>query len=101
MSILAWIQHYVETLPREKPCLSFTLLDYGLQVAIDQALSRLASAGKIVKFTPGVYTQLGQNRYVGETPRHHLKSIKLLQPKQALWPRFTGMETTRQFGFRL
>lgn len=90
MSILAWIQHYVETLPREKPCLSFTLLDYGLQVAIDQALSRLASAGKIVKFTPGVYTQLGQNRYVGETPPAPFKIDKAIAAKTSSMAQIHG-----------
>lgn len=75
------IMEYAENLPEATPLCPAGLLHLGNRAAVDQALSRLARSGKLMRIFQGVYMRPIETRF-GQCP----PSIgKALQALSALW----------------
>ena len=75
------IMEYAENLPEATPLCPAGLLHLGKRAAIDQALSRLARAGKLMRIFQGVYMRPRQTRF-GECAPSVGKALRSLA---ALW----------------
>ena len=75
------IMKYAEDLPEATPLCPAGLLHLGKRAAIDQALSRLARAGKLMRIFQGVYMRPRQTRF-GECAPSVGKALRSLA---ALW----------------
>ena len=75
------IMEYAENLPEATPMCPAGLLHLGKRAAIDQALSRLARAGKLMRIFQGVYMRPRQTRF-GECAPSVGKALRSLA---ALW----------------
>lgn len=93
------IQQRVKRTPRGKPFTTHSLLEFGARAAIDQALSRLANAGEIVRLTRGVYVRPEQNRFVGQVLPEPYKIAQVIAEKNNEVVQVSGAEAARQFGF--
>jgi len=93
------IQQHIETTPHGKPFTTAALMGYGARAAVDQALARLANAGKIKRLTRGVYVRPENNRFVGEVPPEPFKVVEAIAKKTNETIQVSGAEAARQFGF--
>ena len=75
------IMEYAESLPEATPLCPAGLLHLGNRAAIDQALSRLARSGKLMRICQGVYMRPKQTRF-GECAPSVGKALRSLA---ALW----------------
>ena len=75
------IMEYAESLPEATPLCPAGLLHLGKRAAIDQALSRLARSGKLMRICQGVYMRPKQTRF-GECAPSEGKALRSLA---ALW----------------
>ena len=75
------IMEYAETLPEATPLCPAGLLHLGNRAAIDQALSRLARSGKLMRICQGVYMRPKLTRF-GECAPSVGKALRSLA---ALW----------------
>ena len=75
------ILEYAEALPEATALCPGTLLHLGKRAAIDQALSRLARSGKLMRICKGVYMRPIQTRFGVRGPRIG----KALAALSALW----------------
>ena len=98
MKTTSQVQQCIQRTPRGKPFTSTTLLKYGARAAVDQALSRLASAGKIVRLTRGVYVRPEENRFVGQVLPEPFKVAEVIANKTHEIIQVSGAEAARQFG---
>lgn len=92
------IQQRIKKTPRGKPFTTYSLLEFGARAAIDQALSRLATAGEIVRLTRGVYVKPEQNRFVGQVLPEPYKIAQVIAEKTSEVIQVSGAEAARQFG---
>lgn len=92
------IQQRVKKMPRGKPFTTYSLLEFGARAAIDQALSRLATAGEIVRLTRGVYVRPEQNRFVGQVLPEPYQIAQVIAEKTNEVVQVSGAEAARQFG---
>ena len=80
-SLPSRIMEYSGTLPEGTPLRPAGLLHLGNRAAVDQALSRLARAGKLMRICQGVYMRPEQTRFGERAP-----SVgKALRSLAALW----------------
>ncbi len=63
------IMAHAERLPEATPLCPGALLHLGKRAAIDQALSRLARSGKLIRVCQGVYMRLVETRFGTRGPR--------------------------------
>ena len=63
------IMEHAEALPEATPICPGALLHLGNRAAVDQALSRLARAGKLMRICRGVYMRLIETRFGIRGPR--------------------------------
>ncbi len=75
------IMAYAESLPEATPLCPGALLHLGNRAAIDQALSRLARSGKLMRICKGVYMRPVETRFGVRGPRIG----KALAALSALW----------------
>ncbi len=75
------IMEYARTLPEATPLRPGALLHLGRRVAINQALSRLARSGKLMRICHGVYMRPVETRFGLRAP--HLG--KVIAALSALW----------------
>ncbi|MCY3941562.1 MAG: DUF6088 family protein [Gammaproteobacteria bacterium] len=75
------IMEYAESLPEATPLCPGALLHLGNRAAIDQALSRLARSGKLMRICKGVYMRPVETRFGVRGPRIG----KALAALSALW----------------
>ena len=80
-SLPSRIMEYVEALPEATPLCPGSLLHLGSRAAVDQALSRLARAGKLLRICQGVYMRPIETRFGQCAPSIH----KALAALSALW----------------
>lgn len=92
------VQKYVQKAPRGKPFTTTALIRYGTRAAIDQALSRLASTGKIIRLTRGVYVRPEVSRFVGQVLPEPFKVVEALAKKTNEIIQVSGAEAARRFG---
>lgn len=92
------IQKHVKKMPHGKPFTTYSLLELGKRAAIDQALSRLATSGEIVRLTRGVYVRPEKNRFVGQVLPEPFKVAQVIAEKMNEVVRVSGAEAARQFG---
>ena len=92
------VQQYIQRTPRGQPFTTSVLMKYGARAAVDQALSRLASAGKIIRLTRGVYVRPEKNRYVGQVLPEPFKVAEVIAKKTNETIQVSGAEAARQFG---
>jgi hypothetical protein len=98
MNTTCQIQKCVKRTPRGKPFTTYSLLKFGTRAAIDQALSRLATNGEIVRLTRGVYVRPEQNRFVGQVLPEPYKIAQVIAEKTNEVVQVSGAEAARQFG---
>jgi hypothetical protein len=98
MSTTNKVQQYVQKIPRGKPFTTVTLMRFGARAAVDQALSRLARTGKIVRLTRGVYVRPEENRFVGQVLPEPFKVVEAIAKKTNETFQVSGAEAARQFG---
>lgn len=98
MSTTQKVQQYVQKTPRGKPFTTAKLMGYGARAAVDQALSRLASSGKIVRLTRGVYVRPEENRFVGQVLPEPYKVAETIAKRTNETIQVSGAEAARQFG---
>ena len=75
------IMEHAEALPEATPLCPGTLLHLGNRAAVDQALSRLARSGKLMRICQGVYMRPIETRFGIRSPRVG----KALAALSALW----------------
>ena len=75
------IMEYAQAFPEATPLCPAGLLHLGKRAAIDQALSRLARSGKLIRICQGVYMRPIQTRF-GQCAPSVSKALKTLS---ALW----------------
>ena len=92
------VQQYVQRRPRGQPFTTSVLMKYGARAAVDQALSRLANTGKIVRLTRGVYVRPEKNRFVGQVLPEPFKVVEAIAKKTNETIQISGAEAARQFG---
>src|SRR4029078_1261802 len=92
------VLQYVQKTPRGKPFTTAALTGYGARAAVDQALSRLATAGKIVRLTRGVYVRPEENRFVGQVLPEPFKVAEAIAKKTHEQIQVSGAEAARQLG---
>jgi len=92
------IQQYVQKTPRGKPFTTATLISFGARAAVDQALSRLAKTGKIVRLTRGVYVRPEESRFVGQVLPEPFKVVEAMAKKSNETIQVSGAEAARQLG---
>lgn len=73
-------------------------LAYGSRAAVDQALSRLAKKGIIMRVTRGVYVRPKENKYVGKVMPEPRKVAELLVRMRGERLEMHGAEAARLFG---
>ena len=66
MNVSEQVRQRIKRLPLGKPFTSRQFLESGSRAAVDQALSRLVSAGEISRVRRGMFVKPGRNRYAGE-----------------------------------
>jgi hypothetical protein len=93
------VQQSVQKKPRGQPFTASAMLQYGTRAAVDQALCRLASSGKVVRLTRGVYVRPEENRFVGQVLPEPLKVAEVIAKKTHGIVQVSGVEAARQFGF--
>ncbi len=98
MKTTSSIQQWVQKTPRGKPFTTATLVKYGERAAVDQALSRLAHTGKIVRLTRGVYVRPEESRFVGQVLPEPFKVVEAIAKKTNEIIQVSGAEAARQFG---
>lgn len=98
MTTASRIQQYVQRTPRGTPFTTTALMKHGARAAVDQALCRLASAGKIVRLTRGVYVRPEESRYVGQVLPEPFKVVEAMAKKTNEIIQVSGAEAARQFG---
>ena len=62
-SIPQRVMEYAESLPEATPLCPGALLHLGMRAAVDQALSRLARSGKLMRICKGVYMRPVETRF--------------------------------------
>lgn len=92
------VQQYVQKTPRGTPFTTAALMSFGARAAVDQALSRLAHAGKIVRLTRGVYVRPEESRFVGQVLPEPFKVVEAIAKKTNETIQVSGAEAARQFG---
>lgn len=92
------VQQYIQKTSRGKPFTTTMLTKYGARAAVDQALSRLTTAGKIVRLTRGVYVRPEENRFVGQVLPEPFKVAEVIAKKTNEQIQVSGAEAARQFG---
>ncbi len=75
------IMEYAQALPEATPLCPGALLHLGHRAAVDQALSRLARSGKLMRICQGVYARPVETRFGLRAPRLG----KALSALSALW----------------
>lgn len=80
-SLPSRIMEHAEALPEATPLCPGSLFHLGSRVAVDQALSRLARAGKLLRICQGVYMRPIETRFGQCAPSIH----KALAALSALW----------------
>ena len=81
MKPTAGILDYAETLPKATPLCPAGLLHLGNRAAVDQALSRLARSGHLMRICQGVYMLPVETRFGLRAPRLG----KALEALSTLW----------------
>ncbi|MHB1947365.1 MAG: AbiEi antitoxin N-terminal domain-containing protein [Gammaproteobacteria bacterium] len=98
MSTAQKIQHYIQKTPRGKPFTTSTLMKFGARTAVDQAISRLTAAGKVIRLTRGVYVRPEENRFVGQVLPEPFKVAEAIAKKTNEQIQVSGAEAARQLG---
>ena len=75
------IMTHAERLPEAAPLCPGALLHLGKRAAIDQALSRLARSGNLIRVYQGVYMRLVETRFGWRGPSEH----RAIQALSELW----------------
>ena len=92
------VQKYVQNTPRGKPFTTSALMRFGARATIDQAISRLTTAGKVVRLTRGVYVRPEENRFVGQVLPEPFKVAEAIAKRTNEQIQVSGAEAARQLG---
>lgn len=98
MTTTSLVQKRVMKTPLGQPFTTNALLGYGSRAAVDQALSRMASAGKVIRITRGVYVRPEENRFIGQILPEPFKVAAVIAKKTKETIQVSGAEAARQFG---
>lgn len=92
------ISKHIAHINRGIPFTAKSFLDYGSRSAVDQALSRLAKAGTIMRVTRGVYVRPEENRYIGKVLPEPAKVVQTIAKARGEIVEVHGAEAARYFG---
>jgi len=92
------IYKHIQRIPKGKPFTTNTLMRFGTRAAVDQTLSRLVAAGKVVRLTRGVYVRPEENRFVGQVLPEPFKVVEAIAKKTNEHIQINGAEAARQLG---
>jgi hypothetical protein len=92
------VQQYVQKTPRGKPFTTSALMRFGARAAVDQAISRLTAAGKVIRLTRGIYVRPEISKYVGQTLPAPFKVVEAIAKKTNEIIQISGAEAARQLG---
>jgi Family of unknown function (DUF6088) len=98
MATMASIRQSIQRKPKGKPFTAVAMLKYGERAAVDQALSRLAAAGEIMRLIHGVYVRPEENRFVGKVMPEPFEIAKFIAKKTNSEVHVSEAEIARQFG---
>jgi len=98
MNTTSQVLKYVKKSPPGRPFTTDALLGYGSRAAVDQALSRLASAGKVIRITRGVYVRPEENRFIGKILPEPFKVAQAIARKTQDTIQVNGAEAARRLG---
>jgi hypothetical protein len=89
---------FIQKKPRGVPFTSSSVIGIGSRSAVDQALSRLTKAGKLVRVTQGVYVRPEKNRFVGMVMPEPFKVVKAIAKQSNELVQISGAEAGRKIG---
>lgn len=98
MNIITQVENFIQKKPRGEPFTSSSVIKFGTRAALDQALSRLAKAGKIVRVTQGIYLRPEKNRFVGMVMPDPFKVVKAIAEQSNELVQISGAEAARKYG---
>ena len=98
MNTRSLVQKQVMRMPLGQPFTTNALLVFGSRAAVNQALSRMASAGIVTRITRGVYVRPEENQFVGKVLPEPFKVAKAIANKTHDTIQVSGAEAARQFG---
>jgi hypothetical protein len=98
MNTIQSVRKHIQKTPLGKPFTVGALMAFGKRAAVDQALSRLATSGKIVRLTRGVYVRPEKNRFVGKILPEPFKVVKAIASRTNEQIQVSGAEAARQLG---
>lgn len=98
MSATQKIQKYIQKTPHGQPFASSALMQFGTRAAVDQAISRLTTAGKILRITRGIYVRPEKNRFIGLLLPEPFKVAEVIAKKTNEEIQISGAEAARQLG---
>src|SRR5688500_13518882 len=90
------IREHIEKLPQGQPFTTSSMVSFGSRAAVDQALSRLAQKGTIVRVTRGVYVRPEVSKYVGKVLPEPLKVVQAMAQEHGEVVQVHGAEAARR-----
>lgn len=88
----------IEAMEPGKPFSSSVLMGLGTRAAVDQALSRLAKAGIVIRLARGIYARPKMNRFVGDVPPRPAEVAKAIAEATGTVVEVQGAEAARLLG---
>ena len=97
MNTAELIRQHIQKLPTGEPFTPGPFLGMGSRASVDQALSRLASAGVITRVTRGVFVRPSENRYLGMVLPEPSQVVEALATAKGATVQIHGAEAARRF----
>lgn len=98
MSTTEQIRQHIEALPLGEPFATNSLLSLGSRAAVDQALSRLAKEGVVLRVARGAYVRPKESRFVGKVLPEVKAILEALAGSRGEKIQAHGAQTVLKFG---
>ncbi len=92
------IEAFVQKRPRGKPFTTSSLVKFGARAAVDQAIARLVTRGKVVRLTRGVYVRPEKDALKNTVLPAAEKVAKTIAERTQDLVQMDGAEAAKQFG---
>lgn len=98
MNTAKLVLNNIEKLPVGEPFTTKNFLGLGPRASIDQALSRLARKGTIIRLTSGIFVRSQENKYIGKVMPQPNKIVEVYAHSMGITVQVHGAEAARLFG---